>query len=277
MNLANLVGRWVDTAGDAFGFKNAGGMPRYCSTPYLYQIAEGNIPGHYAWSKMGYNASVDSAAPEDLWAVGGTFTFPPSPIQLEVVSDSGNDTAAGTGIQQVQITYLDTTYVERTEIVTLNGATEVPTAATNILRINNFRAYRVGTGKVAAGNVDIRETDDSPVYSRIGTGMTRARNAAYTVPLGKTLYITSARFSSTGAAENKDTVFTVRASYDDRREAVIDFMMPIIEVGMSDAATQLDYEFPIKLPAKVDMRVIATAGNNTSICTSVLRGWMEDE
>jgi hypothetical protein len=62
----------------------------------------------------------------------------------------------------------------------------------------------------------------------------------------------------------------------DRLEAVLDFLMPIIEIGMSDAGLHLDYEFPIKLPAKVDIRVIATAGNNTSICTSVLRGWMED-
>lgn len=278
MNLYDRLGKWVDTVGDSYGFKNAGGMPRYCSTPYLYQIAEGSIPGHTPWTKTGYNASVDSAAPEDLWSVGGTFAFPPSPMQLEVRSNSADDDGnpAGTGVQIVRITYLDTNYVERYEDVILNGTTAVATAATNILRVNNFRAHTVGANKVAADYIDIRETDDTPVYSRIAQGQTRARNAAYTVPLGKTLYITSARFSATGAAENKDVVFTVRASYDDKRGEVLDFLMPIIEIGVSDAGIQLDYEIPIRLPAKTDIRVIATAGNNTSICTSVLRGWMED-
>ena len=36
----------------------------------------------------------------------------------------------------------------------------------------------------------MRATGDTPVYSYISAGFTRARNAAYTVPAGKTLYVT---------------------------------------------------------------------------------------
>lgn len=250
------------------------GKPRYSSMPYLYDISEGNVSGHSIWSKSGYNADVDSGT-EDMWAVGGTYVFPPSAMQMEVVSSDANDTGLGSGVKSVQITYLDNTYAEKTEIVALTGTVAAATVATNILRINNFRAYTVGTGKKAAGNIDIRETDDSPIYGRIPLGFTRARNSAYTVPLGKTLYITSARFSAIGAAVGKDVIFTARCTYDDKRLTVLDFFMPFIEIGVMDGGIQLDFEIPIKLPATVDIYVSGTAGNDNTFCTSALRGWTE--
>jgi hypothetical protein len=245
----------------------------YVANPYLYQVAEGNVPDHTPWSKTGYNADLDTGT-EHIWAVGGTYVFPPSAMQLEVYSASANDTSDGTGVQQVQITYLDDTYTEKTEIVTLNGGTQA-TVAKNILRVNNFRAYRLGANKVAAGIISLRETDDSPVYSQISLGATRARNSAVTVPLGKTLYITSCTFSAVGAATGKDVLFTARCSYDDKRGELIDFMMPFIEVGVMDGSFYREFEVPIKLPAKTDITVTGTAGNNDTIASSILRGWVE--
>jgi hypothetical protein len=270
-------GKWLDQEDVLRPFPSVDDMPVVAVKRFLFQIARGLVNGSRPWSKLGYNASADSAAPEDLWAPGGTYAFPASSIQMEVVSDSANDAAAGTGIQQVIIDYLDSAYNEHSEIVSLNGVTEVPTVSADIFRVNSFRAYSVGANKIAAGNIDIRAVGNTPIYSRIATGFTRARNAAYTVPSAHCLYITSARFSSTGAAAGKDTVFTAKYNYDQMLEKSILFQYPFIEIGVQDGAIQIDFEVPVRLICKTDIRIIATAGNNSSICTSSLRGWMEEK
>lgn len=268
------LGQWRDTDNKLQGFKNIDGQPRMVATPYLYQISEGNVANHRQWNKEGYNGDVDTGE-EDLWPYGGTFAFSPTAQQMEVISSDGADAAAGTGVQKVIINYLNKNYEERSEIVTMNGATAVATAATDILRINAFRAYSVGTGKVAAGNIDIRETDDSPVYSRIMLGYTRARNSAYTVPVGNTLYITSARFSVSGSANTKVGVFTARYTYDEKNELSLDFYMPFVEIGLMDNGLYLPFEVPIRVPEKVDLKVSFKASVDNCICTSVMRGWRE--
>lgn len=271
----NTAASWMDEKGIVRGFTNTGGMPRYVSTPYLYQIAEDNIPGHKHWLKLGYNASVDTAAEEDIWDYGGAYVFPTAPMQMEVVGGA-QDTAAGTGIQQVMIVYLDGNYMEKTEIVTMDATTPVNTRATDIFRINALHAYRVGTAGVAAGSVDISETDASPVFSRIALGHTRARTATYTVPQGKTLYVTNANFSANGATTSKSVVITVLATYDELREKRTDFFMPMAEIGLTDNHAALCFDIPLKFPERTDIRVIGTAASNTNIVTSAMRGWLED-
>lgn len=260
-------------------YKRADQKQRVSSTPYGYDVAEGNIGGHTTWEKTGLNADIDQGgtSTEDLWVVGGTFVFPATAQQMEVVSSSTDDDGSpeGTGIQVVTVTYLDNTYAEKTEDITLNGTTAVATVATNILRVNHLRAKAIGTGGVAAGNIDIRATTDTPIYSRIAVGYTRARNAAYTVPLGKTLYIVSAKFSATGSATGKDAIFTVRANLNTLTGSALSFFMPIIEVGIMDGAIHIPFDFPIKLSEKTDIKVSAQVGNDNTICHCALRGWLE--
>jgi hypothetical protein len=45
-SLVNLAAKLIDDLGVAFGVKQIDGKPRVSSTPYLYDIAEGNVTGH---------------------------------------------------------------------------------------------------------------------------------------------------------------------------------------------------------------------------------------
>src|SRR5512135_2461251 len=119
--------------------------------PSLITNANGYYPGKSLGFALGYNGNVNNTS-VDLWqGPTATYVFPTTPQQMQVVSSSANDTAAGTGVQSVYIHYLDTNYADRFEIVTLNGVTPVNTVATNILRINGVHSQTVGTGGVAAG------------------------------------------------------------------------------------------------------------------------------
>ena len=94
-----------------------------------------------------------------LWDGPTALYVPPAtPIGMQVVSSSVADTAAGTGVQKVQIDYLDTDYKQQSEIVTLNGTTAVPTVATNILRVNDFFATEIGTGRISAGTIYCKQS-----------------------------------------------------------------------------------------------------------------------
>lgn len=252
--------------------KRADGKPRISSMPYEYDIAEGYITGHSIFSKIGYNPDIDTGT-ESMWSVGGTYVFPAAAQQMEVISSSAADTSGGAGIRTVTIYYLDNTFAEQKEIVTLNGVTAVPTTATNILRVNNFRASTAGTGGVAAGNIDIRHLSDTPVYSRIATGQTRARNSAYTVPLGKTLYITSIYAAAGGSATGKSLVVTFRSTYDDKADAVGTIMMPFAELLVADSG--IHGQVALRFPATTDIVAVATAVANDNIGISSIRGWIE--
>jgi hypothetical protein len=249
---------------------------RVSCTPYLYDIAEGNVPDHSQFTKNGYNPALSSSE-ETLWAVGGDYIFPATAQQMEVVSSSADDdgSPAGTGAQTVEINYLDNTHATKTEIVTLNGTTPVPTTATNILRINTFRVKTVGTGGTNAGDIDIINLADTPIYSRIATGITRAINTVYTVPLGKTLYIYNLLFSAGGNVANRPVRFITKANYDNVAMAKIGFFMPYTNVILTDGTCDVPLESPTMFPATTDIKVNAISPDGATYGAVTIRGWLE--
>jgi hypothetical protein len=65
----------ADESGVAYGVKHIGNKPRVSVTPYLYDIAEGQVPGHYGLNKFGHNNDV-GATLEAVWDGSGVYTWP---------------------------------------------------------------------------------------------------------------------------------------------------------------------------------------------------------
>lgn len=82
--------KWIDTLGAVNAFKNVDGKPRVSTSPYLYDIAEGNVTGHSPWSKIGFNPDVGTGE-EDIWSNGGAYTFPTAAAQWELYSADNDD------------------------------------------------------------------------------------------------------------------------------------------------------------------------------------------
>jgi len=77
-------------------------------------------------------------------------------FQGSIVSTSNADTASGSGLQTVQITYHDKTGAGPfTETVSLNGTTPVNLVTTNKAVINNIVATAIGTGGGNVGTVTV--------------------------------------------------------------------------------------------------------------------------
>ena len=184
----------------------------------------------------------------------------------------------------IEIRYLDADYVEHEEIVILNTSTVVPTINTDIFRVNYVEVIAVGmkAGAVYApvGNISVRHLDDTPVYAYIEAGMEKARQVIFSVPAGKTLYITQVLV---GAATNNDTkVQTCRIitesnmSPEHKFKCQPELFYPYSEFLISNSTEGIELIIPTRLPEKSDIKVsaIGLTGFSGPVTVS-LRGWIE--
>jgi hypothetical protein len=254
--------------------KMANGKQRVSAMNYTYDIAEGNIDGHTAWSKIGFTAAMTTAE-SDVWSKGGTYVFPVVSTQMAVVSSSANDTAAGTGVQSVMIHYLDDQWNEQSTIVTLNGVAYSTTTPTNIYRINDFHVQQAGSGAKAAGNISLVDRSTKAItYGYITAGFTHARNSVYTVPAGKVLYITGGVMGF-GYAANQTHYARMyfRATQHDGVR-IDNVFFPFIDVIEANGTSALPDSFPAVFYEKVDIK-ISGISTVTGTATSYLEGWLE--
>lgn len=182
-------------------------------TPLYYQdfnvmIESGLIPNFKSFVNIGEAVNVGTTK-RTVWNDDSVYIPPESAIQMTISSTSANDTAGGTGLRSVTITYLDSTYATQTETILLNGQTPVTTVA-SMIRINSMIATlstgtvgstgsNVGTVYLGVGTV----TAGVPVtkYSLMPPTRNVSRVAFYTIPLGETQSILNNIFSSVGNKE----------------------------------------------------------------------------
>jgi len=149
--------------------------------PFDLQVARGQVVGHEHLDLFGYSTVVGSTAMGPLWegltGSGGNYPFPASAGTIVVVSDSASDTAV-----QMLINGLDANYNKQTEVVALNGTTNV-TSTKSFLRINNVYTV-VGN---AVGNVTF--TRGATVIAKVNAGLGNTQMSVYTVPAGYTFYL----------------------------------------------------------------------------------------
>lgn len=350
----------LDETGATYGVKQIDGKPRVSSMPYLYDIAEGKVPDHIPWTKIGFTSAMNTVE-SDLWSAGGVISFPTAEMGMEVLSgnnvddigtiirngtatggtttslvDTGANFAGGTpvaigdtilvnkaatvpefgvvtaitsatelavaggfsrgltpvgktyhildysaklGAHAVQICYLDGDFVNGCEIVVLNGTTVVPTIKTDLYRINAFRVVAAGANRKPTGALSLRNLADTPVYSYITAGFTRARSSAYTVPAEKTLYVTEFTISygySTNQTHyarlyTRATQFSNTIGSSFRTPGLF---YPFTEVVCANSSQLVTLDIPTRILSGVDIKVsgIATFAGTASVA---LRGWLE--
>jgi len=160
--------------------------------PFELQVSRGQIYGHTAANVFGYGTTPATANLfRTVWEnMSSTdYAFPPSAITMNLVSTVNTDTAS------ILISGLDANYNAISEVLVLNGTTNVPTV-NQYFRINNISVY-VGSATNPAGVITLSNTGGTVVYAQINTGTINGVTASlgtsqmtvYTVPAGNTLYM----------------------------------------------------------------------------------------
>lgn len=251
----------------------------YPNIPLLQQdlISHSNYyPTKFFDLAVGRKGTVNNVR-TDIWSGPTTqYVFPAAAIQMSLVSTSASDTLAGTGAQKVHLHYLDGSYNVQTEIVTMNGVTPVNTVATNILRINAVHVSQVGTNGAAVGSVSLTSVGGATTYALIEPNYNTARQAIYTVPAGKTGYISHWQASSGTAAGTHFTEFSLQSTshYGVLWPGVF---LAIDSVGTLNGGSVMTFSTPVMIPATTDVKIsaISDSGAANAICNCAILGWYE--
>lgn len=209
--------------------------PEVENVPFYLEVAQGNISGYSSVNKFGFNDQV----PTD-WEVialgSANFTYPTSAGTVTVVSDDADDTSAGTGARTIKIQGLDGNYDFQEETITMNGTTNV-TSTNTFLRVNRMEVLTAGSSNGMEGT--ITATVGGNEQSRMEAEYdNQTLQANYTIPAGKTGYLT--RIQATSTKDNKaafvglftrelNSVFKIKQLFEIyRNNVVVDFTVPLV-------------------------------------------------
>ncbi len=270
----------VGSAGQAQWSKSAVIVNSSNGLPELKQDMINNATSPQTTRTFGYMFGRNSLVQNvrcDLWeGPTCTYVFPTVAQQMAVSSSSANDTAAGTGCQQVEIHYLDGSYLVQSTTVTLNGVTPVNTTPTNLLRINSFHCKAVGTGGVSAGNISLKNTGATVTYGYMTAGNNIARQAIYTVPANSYGYISHWQAASGTTTGTHFTQVEIRATQHDGNY-VAGLFLTVDTTGTLNNGIAITLPIPIRIPPMTDVKMsaISDAANANAIVTGAVMGWFE--
>ena len=175
---------------------------------YWLGIPTGEISGTSVVHKFGRNDAVGTSyVPVAMGAAYQTLQ-PAAATTLRIKAGDANDTAAGSGAQEITIQGLDETGTEVVETLATAGTSASAVTSATFIRL--YRAYVSASGTYAGSGTQ-SHADDIVIENGAGgtdwltidaTSMSMGQSevALYSVPLGKTAYISSLHIS---VASNK--------------------------------------------------------------------------
>ena len=220
-------------------------MPRrYLDTDGM-NIARGLVTGVSHINKFGHNDNIGTSY-ETVWSVGGLYAYPSNANTVVLTSGDADDTAGGTGARIVEVQGLDENYENATVTVPMNGTGNASNTDVNFIRVFRMRVAKAGSQAINDGA--ITATIGGTTVSQIDAEEGQTLQANYTVPAGKTGYISDMHVST--GKENKAGLFKlVVRPFDDgfnnkqlvetyRNSIVVNFPVPLRVEEKSDIEVQ---------------------------------------
>ena len=238
--------------------------------PFELQVSRGQITFHEAICIFGINAAATTSN-ETVWVGSSLYTFPASATTTTVSSTNNNDAfPSGTGAQTVFVEGLDANYNRVSEIVRLNGQTEV-TAANQYLRVNRITVLTAGSNGTSAGAIYVGTgtvTSGVPanVINVTGTNSNESESGFYSVPAGYTAYVTRWTVSSSNATATAYSRFTFRV-----RPFGGVFNTKSIYNIPANGIHECDSEYPVAIPEKSDIEILGLTSVDPAFLSTQLQ------
>jgi len=184
---------------------------------FFFEIQKGDVRGHSIVHKFGRNAAVANGSFELVSIQSGVTSFLSAATAVRVKAGDTADSTGNAGLWSVTLEGLDETGALATEAISTNGTSAGSNSTTTFIRL--FRAYAtpdsVGTyggANVAAVVIENAAGDTDLITIAIQEGQTQY--AAYTIPLGKTGYLSSISLQTDGAKAADFRVFIRKDALD---------------------------------------------------------------
>lgn len=230
-------------------------------------IAAGQLEGYSSIEKFGRNPNVATSI-ETVWEHGGIYQYLTTASQIFVYSASSDDGVGQTGAIKVTVQGLDENWNIISEELTINGVGSTAT----FLRV--YRAFITDAGSTGyntgnliistqasgAGTVLADIGGDGTGNNFIGYGQTML--ALYTVPAGKTAYLTQWTIGN-------GTYNTSCSAFLRTRLPFNGFVMTTSDtMAVSGGFHVKNYSIPLKFVEKTDIEVQAFNGGGTTISST---------
>lgn len=245
---------------------------------YETAIGIGEISGHTLFRGFGRREALSTAAAgDDIWEGAAVTTpYPNQSVgeQIVFISTSASDAAAGAGIQQIEMHYLDAAGASFVETITLNGITAVNSVATNVRFIQYIHAIRVGSfGAKAVGTITAYKiATPATVYDTIVPGACISLCSARMVPAGKTFYL---NYITVTGTSSKPLSLRVTATCDDDGVLTSGIFLFNEIFEIQDSTALVVISVPRKFPAFSVIKGIAISNTAGGACSVSYGGWLE--
>ena len=256
----------IDEDYAAYPVKQSGNRPVVINVTHGEAIAEGNLAGHTSLGLFGHNESVGTDW-ETVHHASALKTWLASAERLQIASDDADDDGSplGNGARTVTVAGLDDDYAVISEVVVMNGTTNVLTDAAFIRP--TLSVLTAGSSGNNEGTITASNNADDTVLSQIDPLEGESHCACYTVPAGYTAYIDHVVVSE---LSTKGSLFGV-------------FIRPFgglwkmkFGIGLIDDAIPVKRSVPIRLPEKADIEMRVKGVLAGAIVTAVFMGWLEE-
>jgi len=240
--------------------------------PYL-AVPAGQASTLTGVNKYGRNIEIDSAVTADIWDGGKTvasggvsliWVAPTAARIHQLVSTSASDAAAGVGARTIQIYGLTSwTTAETSEVITMNGTTDVPTVNAYVI-IHRMKVLTKGATSSNVGVITATADTDSTVTALISALRGQTLMAIYGISSVETAYmgaVYATANKSGGAAALVDVTLLVNPEPD----AELTNYLEKQTFGLSTAGTSawiLPYYTPKKITGPAIIKIQATSGTN---------------
>lgn len=218
-------------------------------------IASGEVDGYADVHKFGMIDGSNGTGWTTLWSAAdsaGTHLYPwdTAAGTVSVVSAADDDTDGDVGAHTIIVEGLDTNYNFISESFTLSGTTETGEGAVTFQRVN--RAY-ITAGSTNVGKIQIK--NGTTVVAEIAAEMGQTQMCVYTIPAGKTGYLTRL---ATSSSKNISTIVSLF-----QRPYQKTFVRTASSIALYQNNQTITYDIPLRFPEKtdLDLRQIGAANN----------------
>jgi hypothetical protein len=232
--------------------------------PFELQVARGQITNHSEQNIFGYGTTPASAGIfRTVWENMATteYVFPSSALTMQLVSTAAGDTAS------ITIVGLDANYSVISEVMVLNGTTNVPTVK-QYLRINSMF---VSSGSATNPTGVVSLSNGGVVYGQINTGvfngttasLGRSQMAVYTVPAGYTFY--GYRYGAYSSFNGNSANYTTYRAITNSSAGV----QQLIVQTPYNTTYEVQRHFPFPYAEKTDLRFQVAPSAATAAVVSI--------
>lgn len=217
-------------------------------------IPMGAYPGITQINKFGQNANIAQGVQEEIWDGAAAYSFPATALMTHVSQTTDQEALRG---ETVEVQGLDANFALVVQNVTLNGtlSTTAVALATPLIRV--FR-MKILSAVVADSTVRLHNAAENQDYAIIGTGNQQTLMAIYTVPAGKTGYITQ-YYSLVNPGQGNPTALPIKLWARDNANGYASQLKHVMGIDL-DFTARVEHPFNpyLKFPEKTDIFLTGT-------------------